>query len=232
MRALIVEDDRRLSEVLVHVLGRDGYEVDAVFDGAAAVDYARSGLYDVVVLDVMLPVMTGFQAVKAMRDEGVEAPVLMLTALGTVADRIEGLDLGADNYMTKPFSARELLARLRALTRRSAPAPDAALHAADLVLDPATYTLGCGAQSVQLSYQECRVAELFVGSPGRTFTRAQIAERAWDAGAEVKDNSIDAYVSLLRKKLRYLGSRAELKAQRGVGYRLEAAGCGAGAGAE
>lgn len=222
MRALIVEDDRQLSEVLVHVLEREGYEVDALYDGASAVEYARSGLYDVVVLDVMLPVMTGFQAVKAMRDEGVATPVLMLTALGTVADRIEGLDLGADNYMTKPFSPRELLARLRALTRRSVPAPDAVLRAAGLELDPASYMLHCGAESVRLSYQEYRVAELFMESPGRTFTRSQIAEHAWDAAAEVKDNSIDAYISLLRKKLRYLRSKAELKALRGVGYRLEA----------
>lgn len=222
MRALVVEDDRRLSDIVSHVLERDGYGVDAVFDGANGLEYARSGIYDVVILDVMLPGMNGFGVVKGMRSESIETPVLMLTAKSAVADRIEGLDMGADNYMTKPFSPKELLARLRALTRRNAGPGVEKIKGADLELDPASYALSCGSESVQLSYQEYRVAELFVRNPGRTFSRSQIASHAWDVDADVKDNSIDAYVSLLRKKLRYIRSSAELRSERGVGYKLEA----------
>lgn len=222
MRALVVEDDSRLSEIVSHVLMRDGYDVDAVFDGPEGLEYARSGIYDVVILDVMLPGMNGFDVVKGMRSESVATPVLMLTAKSAVPDRIEGLDMGADSYMTKPFSPKELLARLRALTRRNPGPGSQKVRGLGLELDPAAYTLSCGGESVQLSYQEYKVAELFVENPGQTFTRQQIASRAWDADADVKDNNIDAYVSLLRKKLRYIRSSAELRSERGIGYRLDA----------
>lgn len=220
MRALIVEDDAKLSDILVHVLERDGFAVDAVFDGAAAVEYAKSGIYDIIVLDVMLPVMDGFQAVGAMRAAGMASPVLMLTALGAVPDKIAGLDEGADAYMTKPFSPHELLARIRALLRRHPVEQPACLSAGDLVLDVGSYQLSCGSEALSLSGQEFAVAELFMRNAEHTLTRVQIARGAWGADAHVEDNSIDAYVSMLRKKLRYLGSAAQIVNERGVGYRL------------
>lgn len=220
MRALVVEDDAKLADILTHILQRDGYEAEAVADGATGVEYAASGLYDVVVLDVMLPQVNGFDAVRTLRSQGVATPVLMLTALGTVPDKIEGLDGGADAYMTKPFSPQELLARIRALTRRQAPEAPEVLQTGDLTLDAGSYQLACGAESMPLSGQEFAVAQLFLRNAGRTLTRAQIASGAWGDEAHVEDNSIDAYVSMLRKKLRYLGSAAQIVNERGVGYRL------------
>ncbi len=224
MRALVIEDDAKLSDILVHILERDGFTADAVFDGDAGVEYARSGLYDIILLDVMLPRSDGFTAIRRMRAQGVTAPVLMLTALGAVPDKIEGLDGGADAYMTKPFSPHELRARIRALLRRPGEPPAKEMRAGDVLFDGAAYELRCGPEKVGVSDQEAAVAELFLRNPDRTLTRAQIAAGAWSADAQVEDNSIDAYVSMLRKKLRYLGSATSIETERGVGYRLSTAG--------
>ncbi len=220
MRALIVEDDGKLQEILAHILRRDGFDVDVVSDGLLGVEYAKSGLYDIIILDVMLPEMDGFSAIRAMRAANVSASVLMLTALGAVPDTIEGLDGGADAYMTKPFSPQELLARIRALLRRQGGQSAREVRAGDLVLDLDAYELRCGMESIRLSDQEMAVAELFMQNPGQILTRAQIAEGAWGADAHVSDNSIDAYASMVRRKLRYVGSSARMEAERGVGYRL------------
>lgn len=220
MRALIVEDDGKLQEILAHILRRDGFDADVVSDGLSGVEYAKSGLYDIIILDVMLPEMDGFSAIRAMRAANVSASVLMLTALGAVPDTIEGLDGGADAYMTKPFSPQELLARIRALLRRQGGQPAREVRAGDLVLDLDAYELRCGTESIRLSDQEMAVAELFMQNPGQILTRAQIAEGAWGADAHVSDNSIDAYASMVRRKLRYVGSSARMEAERGVGYRL------------
>lgn len=220
MRALIVEDDAKLADILVHVLERDGYEADAVADGPTGLEYARSGLYDVIVLDVMLPGLDGFQVAETLRREGVHTPILMLTALGTVPDKIEGLDAGADQYLTKPFSPKELLARIRSLTRRQAPEPTDAVAVDGVTLDVSAYRLQFGAESIQLSDQERAVAKLFMQNAGRTLSRAQLAAGAWEPGAQVEDNTIDAYVSMLRKKLRFLNAPLQIKNERGVGYAL------------
>lgn len=222
MRVLVVEDDGRLADIVAHVLERDGYDADVVGDGISGVDYAKCGIYDVIILDVMLPGKNGFDAVREMREAGVATPVLMLTAMVTTNDKIEGLDMGADSYMTKPFSPKEMLARLRALTRRvpEASPQEKNVRAGDLSLDEKAYTLTCGNESVQLSSQEFAMAELLMGNPGRVLTRAQIADHAWGADADVKDNSIDAYVSMLRKKLRFLRSSTEIRTERGIGYEL------------
>lgn len=224
MRALIIEDDMKLSDILVHVMERAGFDADAVFDGASGVEYAKSGLYDVIILDVMLPKTDGFAAIRQMRGASVATPVLMLTALGAVPDKIEGLDGGADAYMTKPFSPQELLARIRALLRRHEEEPAKGVTAGDLVLDVDAYELICGTERIRLSDQEVAVAELFLRNPDRTLTRSQIATGAWSADAQVEGNSIDAYVSMLRKKLRYLGSDARIETERGIGYRLDTQG--------
>lgn len=222
MRALIVEDDKRLADITAHVLERDGYDVDSVGDGASGLEYAKSGIYDAIILDVMLPSVDGFEIVHSLRRAGVNTPVLMLTARAAIDDRIEGLDMGADSYMTKPFSPKELLARLRALTRRvvAAPADERRVNAGDLILDERAYHLECGGEAIQLSSQEFALASLLMRNPGQTLTRLQIADIAWGADADVKENSIDAYVSMLRKKLRFLRSTARIRTERGVGYRL------------
>ncbi|MCI9130161.1 MAG: response regulator transcription factor [Eggerthellaceae bacterium] len=221
MRALVVEDDRQLSEILAHVLRRDGFSVDAVPSGLTGAEFAESGLYDVIILDVMLPEMSGLDAAKRMRERGVRTPILMLTALGQVPDKIGGLDAGADAYMTKPFSPRELMARVRALVRRMPEERSEVLRAGDLSLDTGAYTLMCGSESVQLADQEMAVARLFLANADRTLTRAQLANEAWGPEARVEDNTLDAYVSMLRKKLRFLGSECQLVAVRGVGFKLE-----------
>lgn len=222
MRVLIVEDDKRLADIVAHVLERDGYDVDSVGDGPCGLRYAESGIYDAVILDVMLPGMSGYDVVREMRKSGLSVPVLMLTALGTVDNRIEGLDMGADSYMTKPFSPKELLARLRALMRRTPAAisAESPIRAGDLLLDEKTYHLSCGEEDIQLSSQEFAMAKLLMSNPGQTLTRSQIADGAWGSDAEVKGNSIDAYVSMLRKKLRFLRSCVEIRTERGIGYRL------------
>lgn len=215
-----MEDDRKLSDILVHILEREGYGVDAVFDGQTGLDYGRSGLYDAIILDVMLPNLTGFEVIRALRSSQVPTPVLMLTALGALPDKIEGLDGGADQYVTKPFSPKELLARLRALLRRVDEAPLEKLTVGSTTLDGASYSLTCMDESVQLSGQEYLLARLLFQNPDHVLTRARIAEGAWGPGEQVEDHSIDAYVSLLRKKLRFLGSPVRIEAERGVGYRL------------
>ncbi len=221
MQILVVEDDAELSDILVHVLKREGYETDAVFDGRMGLEYAKSGTYDAIILDVMLPNLDGFQVVRALRAAGVETPVLMLTALGSVPDRVEGLDGGADQYVSKPFSPRELLARLRALTRRTAAPVADTLVAGDVTLDGGAYALSCGDEMVKLSDQEYLLARLLFENPQRLLTRAQIAEGAWK-GLQVEDHTIDAYISLLRKKLGFLSAKAGIETQRGIGYRLVA----------
>lgn len=220
MRILVVEDDRKLSDILVHILEREGYEVEAVFDGVTGLHYGKSSLYDAMVLDVMLPGLSGFEVVRSLRSSEVHTPVLMLTALGALPDKIEGLDGGADQYLTKPFSPQELLARLRALTRRIGEAPVERIDRGGTLLDGATYSLSCEGETIQLSDQEYLMARLLFQNPGRVLTRKQIAEGAWEPGVAVEDHSIDAYVSLLRKKLRFLHSEVRIETERGVGYRL------------
>lgn len=221
MRILLVEDDSDLSEALVHILQREGYVVDAVFDGRSGYDYAKSDIYDAIVFDVMLPKIDGFKAVEMLRADGVQAPILMLTAKGAISDKIEGLDSGADSYMTKPFSSNELLSRLRALTRRYVTDGAAELQVGDLRLDPARRSLFCGMESMQLCNKEYLLAELLMGHPSMVVTDAQIVDAVWGAGEQVEDNSIEAYVSMLRKKMRFLGCGVRIVRSRNVGYSLE-----------
>lgn len=219
MRALIVEDDRGVARAVAHVLEREGYTTDVVHDGASGLEYATLGSYDVIIFDVMLPLMDGVSAVAALRRRQVSTPVLMLTARGEVPDKIAGLDGGADLYMTKPFDTGELVARVRALTRRVAPAPASLVRAGDLELDETTRTLRCGGEEFQLINKEFLLARLFMVHAGQVITKAQIAEQVWE-GEPVEGNSVEAYISMLRKKLKFLGSSQEIKVMRNVGYKL------------
>ena len=220
-RILLVEDDRDLSCALVHILQREGYGVDAVFDGVSGYEYAQSGIYDAIIFDVMLPQMSGMDAVGKLRNAGIMTPVLMLTAKGTVADKIEGLDGGADSYMTKPFSSNELLARLRSLTRRYVNEAQSDISVGDLKLISATRSLSFGDESFQLCNKEYLLAELLMSNPSIVMTDRRIVDAVWGAGAEVDDNSIEAYVSMLRKKLKFLDAGVRISRERNVGYSLE-----------
>lgn len=221
MQILVVEDEARLSEALAQLLRDENYMLDVVDNGLDGLEYARSGQYDMIVLDVMLPGMDGFQVCRTLRQEKNATPILMLTARGSVADKVSGLDCGADDYMTKPFAPEELLARLRALTRRQgqgeAPAPQG-LAFADLRLDAAGHTLHRGDRSVQLSPKEFELLRLLMNRGGSVCPKGEILDQLW-GGAE--DNNLEAYISFLRKKFFYLGSRASIATLRKVGYRLD-----------
>ena len=208
MRILIVEDDASLAAALARILEDNGYAVDVVHDGNAGVAWGESGLYDVIILDVMLPGQDGFSVTRALRRSSVSTPVLLLTARDATADKIAGLDAGADDYMTKPFSPAELMAHLRALTRRQGDVVFERLAAGDLSLDLEAMDLGCGG------------TRLFMGNVGQVLSKDTIIERAWDVGSNAGDNNVEAYVSFLRKKLRHLGSTAQIETIRGAGYRL------------
>lgn len=224
MQILVVEDEPRLAETLAQLLREQGYLVDAVHDGADGLTYAESGQYDMIVLDVMLPGMDGFTVARALRREKNPVPILMLTARGEVADKVAGLDCGADDYMTKPFAPEELLARVRALTRRQGEVALEELTFHDLRLELTTHTLVCGTRSVRLSPKEFDVLRLLMTAPGGVLSKETLIRKVWGVESDAEDNNAEAYISFLRKKFFYLGSGAVISTLRKVGYRLEAGG--------
>ena len=221
MRILLAEDDRSLSRGLCALLSRNGYTVDCVPDGEAAVDYARSGEYDCLILDIMMPRLDGLTALRRIREGGCTAPVLLLTAKAELSDRITGLDAGADDYVTKPFAGEELLARLRALLRRKGEYTSNQLTFADLSLDRATFRLACGEHAVRLNNKAFQMMELFMRNPGMVFSVNQLMDSIWGWDSEAEIHVVWVNASYLRKQLAALGSRATLKTIRGVGYALE-----------
>ncbi len=220
MRVLVVEDERKLGELLRRGLGEEGYAADLADRGEEALWMVRAVDYDVIVLDVMLPGADGFEICRRMRDSGVWAPVLMLTARDAVDDRVSGLDAGADDYLTKPFAFEELLARLRALTRRAPAERPSVLEVGDLRLDPAAHRAWRGDQELELSAKEFALLELFMRRPGMTLSRTQLLDGAWDIAFESRSNVIDVYVRYLREKIDRPFGRDSIETIRGVGYRL------------
>ncbi len=220
MRILIVEDEAKLAALIRRGLREEGHAVDAVADGEEALVRASATEYDAIVLDVMLPGLDGFETCRRLRASSVWTPVLMLTARGSVEDRIAGLDTGADDYLTKPFSFAELLARLRALARRGAVERPAMLETGDLRLDPATRRVWRGETELHLSTKEFALLETFMRRPGRVLSRFDLLEHAWDYGYENRSNVIDVYVRYLREKIDRPFGRASLETVRGAGYRL------------
>lgn len=216
-----MEDERRLAKALVHILSEAGYEAEAVYTGDDGLHYAGTHAYDLVVLDVMLPGMDGFSVVKALRQQHQRVPVLMLTAKSSVADKVSGLDAGADDYLTKPFDPEELLARVRALLRRGDNAVADEIAVFDLRLTLETHCLLCGERSIQLSSREFRIMRLMMNNTERYLSKDDLLLRAWDMATEAGDNCVEAYISFLRKKLCYLKSRTAIATLRKVGYRLE-----------
>ncbi|WP_302963029.1 response regulator transcription factor [uncultured Adlercreutzia sp.] len=220
MRILVVEDDVRLAEALARILEDNGYTVDAVHDGQAAIDYGTTGVYDVIILDVMLPKADGFTVAQSLRRAHVSTPILLLTARDATTDKIRGLDSGADDYMTKPFSPAELMAHLRALTRRQGDVVFETLAAGDLTLNLESLDLTCGGNTIRLSQKEFAIARILLGSPGAVISKEALINRAWGPGSSASDNNVEAYISFLRKKMAHVGSTAKIETIRSVGYRF------------
>ena len=221
MKILFAEDDRDLCRAMEALLKHAGYTVDVVNNGRDALDYAGDGDYDGLILDWMMPGMDGIRVLEALRGRGVATPCLMLTARDAVEDRVTGLDAGADDYLPKPFAASELLARVRAMLRRSADyAPDVA-HFGDIELDRALMELRCNGRSVKLTNKAFQLMELLIERPGSVHSVDQIMERIWGWDSESENSVVWVHISQLRKRLSELGSRVEIKATRGVGYSLE-----------
>ena len=223
MRLLIAEDEADLAEALGAFFEKNHFSVDIVHDGRAACDYAEAGAYDAMVLDVMMPYMDGFAVLRTLRERGDKTPILMLTARGETRDRVAGLDLGADDYLPKPFDPDELLARVRALLRRSDTYRPSVLSFGDLSLDPATGELSCGTKRVRLSGREFQLMELFLRSPGMLFSAERLMEKIWGWDSEAEISVVWVNISNLRKKLKTIGSGVQISASRGLGYLLEAA---------
>jgi two-component system, OmpR family, response regulator len=220
MRVLVVEDDAKLASLVRRGLRDDGLAADVAGSGEDALWRAGSTEYDAVVLDVMLPGIDGFETCRRLRADGVWAPVLMLTARDAVEDRVAGLDHGADDYLVKPFSIAELLARLRALARRPAVARPAVLQVGDLRLDPAAHRAWRGDAEIALSAKELAMLETFMRRPGRVLSRFDLLEHAWDGGYENRSNVVDVYVRYLREKIDRPFGTGSIETVRGMGYRL------------
>lgn len=222
MRILLVEDERRMAQALCEILRLEKYDVDHYDNGADGLTAIESNIYDVVILDVMLPGMNGYEVVRKARLKGITTPILMLTAKAELDDKVEGLDSGADDYLTKPFMTKELLARLRALSRRMQNSADGMLGYGDIALDTNTLTLSCTAngQSVRLSEKEYKILEYLIANSSQILTREQLAIKIWGFESDAEYNNVEVYISFTRRKLTFVGAKTEIKAVRGVGYEL------------
>lgn len=221
MRILIVEDEIPLAEALNQIMTENKYTSDAVYDGAQGYDCAMSDIYDIIVLDVMLPKMNGFDIVHQMRKNKNKTPVILLTAKDEIADKVKGLDCGADDYLTKPFSADELLARIRALSRRQTDIVLNEISFSDIILDLSTYTLKCGYKSVHLGLKEFEVMRMLMSNPKIVVTKESLILKIWGTESNAEDNNVEVYISFLRKKLFFLGSKVNIATVRKIGYYLE-----------
>ena len=221
MQILIVEDEHSLSDAIAQLLRDQHYEVDCVYDGRSGLEYARAGHYDLIILDVMLPQMDGFEVVKTMRREKISTPVLILTARENISDKITGLDCGADDYMTKPFDYDELFARIRALTRRVGEVVLNEITYGDLTLDLERAELRCGEKAVHLGYKEFAIMQRFMQHPQISISKEELIVSVWGSDSDAGENNVEVYISFLRKKLTFLGSRVQIYTLRRIGYRLE-----------
>jgi len=222
MKLLLVEDERQLSEALTQILKKNKYQVDAVFNGEDGLDNALTGIYDAVILDIMLPKLNGLEVLKKMRADNISTPVILLTAKSEISDKVKGLDCGADDYLAKPFAPDELLARLRALVRRKGDIiNDDILRVADFSLNLSTYMLEGKGGSIRLALKEVDMLKYFLLRPGRVVAKEDLLTRLWGFESDAENNNIEVYISFLRKKLQYIGSEAKISTIRGVGYKLE-----------
>jgi DNA-binding response OmpR family regulator len=223
MRILIVEDEIHLAEALTQILKKNKYTVDAVNDGEAGLDNALTDIYDLIILDIMLPKMDGISVLKKVRKEGITTPVILLTAKGEISDKVTGLDSGADDYLAKPFATEELLARIRAMSRRKGEiVPDNNYCFGDIELNTASLKLSKGAKEVKLTLKESELLEFLILRKNIATSKELIIEKLWGYDSEVEYNHVEVYISFLRKKLIFLNSDVTINTVRGVGYVLEA----------
>lgn len=222
MRILIVEDEVHLSEAIAQLLKKNNYTVDSVYDGEDGLDYAMSNIYDVILLDLMLPKLDGISIVKEMRLSGNNTPVLMLTAKGEISDKVIGLDSGADDYLAKPFNTDELLARIRALTRRNYEiTTESGLCFGDIVLNTRILSLSCKANEINLSLKESEMLEYLISNKNLVLSKDMIIEKLWGFESEAEANHVEVYISFLRKKLKHIQSSVQIVTIRGVGYSIK-----------
>ena len=221
MRLLFAEDDRDISKAVQTLLERSGYSVDAVYNGQDAIDYIEQADYDGVILDWMMPKKSGIEVLSLMRSKGISTPVLILTARDAIEDRVAGLDMGADDYLPKPFAASELLARVRAMLRRKEDYRHDVITFSDVEIDRSAMLIRCGSKSVSLNNKAFQLMEMLVEHPGAVLSIDQIMERVWGWDSDAEVNVVWVNISTLRKKLTELNAHVKIKAVRGVGYSLE-----------
>lgn len=221
MRLLLAEDERELANALKAVLTHNHYSIDVVYNGVDACDWASHTEYDGLILDIMMPGMSGLEVLEELRKNGSDVPILLLTAKSEVEDRVLGLDMGADDYLTKPFAMKELLARIRAMTRRKTEFSSNTLEYAGLALNRESFELSCQSQSVHMGNKEYQMMEMMMRNPNQLISTEQFMEKIWGFEAEVEVSVVWVYISYLRKKLHTLEAPVEIKASRGIGYKLE-----------
>ena len=221
MRLLFAEDEKSLSRAVTAMLEKSNYSVDAVYDGQDAVDYLRAGNYDGAILDIMMPKMDGIEVLKPIRAEGIRTPVLMLTAKAEVDDKVLGLDSGANDYLTKPFSSKELLARIRAMTRAQTAQQSSVLSFGNITLDQSTYLLAGPGGSYRLANKEFQMLETLMANPHHLISSERFLEKIWGYDSDAEINVVWVYISYLRKKLAALNANVQIKATRNAGYSLE-----------
>lgn len=221
MKILVVEDDIAISKLLVNILENESYNVDLAVDGEEGIYYALNEEYDLIILDIMMPKKNGYEVIEKLRQENISTPTLMLTAKNEVDDRVLGLDLGADDYMAKPFELKEFLARVRALTRRVGAVILDEIEVVDLKLNLNTYILSCANKSTTLSKNEFEVMKLLMSNFNQVFSKEQLIIKVWGYDSEIDFNNVEAYISFLRKKLKFIESSVEITTKRRIGYVLE-----------
>ena len=221
MKVLVVEDEVKLADALGELFSQHKILADVVYDGEDGYFCAQKGDYDVVVLDVMLPKIDGYEVVRRLRQNKIGVPVLMLTAKDDVQSRVKGLDCGADDYLTKPFASEELLARVRALTRRQSEMIFDTLSFSDISLDTSNYSLSCGQKVVSLGAKEYEILRLFLSNPTLVISKDAIISKVWGLDSDITENNVEAYMSFLRKKLHFVGSKVTISTKRLLGYYLE-----------
>ncbi|WP_339200076.1 response regulator transcription factor [Paenibacillus sp. FSL H7-0940] len=222
MRILIAEDEVHLAEAVSQILKKNNYSVDMVHDGRSGLDYAQSGIYDLLLLDIMMPEMDGITVLRKLRSEGNHTPVILLTAKGELSDKVTGLDYGADDYIAKPFATEELLARIRAALRRKGEVvPEDGLKFGDIELNTTQLKLSVQGKEIKLNLKENELLELLIARKQAITSKEQIIEKLWGFDSEVEYNNVEVYISFLRKKLTFLNSAVRINTIRGVGYVLE-----------
>ena len=222
MNILLIEDEKNLSEALTLLLKKEKYSVDAVYDGEKGLEFGMTGRYDVILLDIMLPKMNGYEVLERLRKEKIATPILLLTARNQTSDKVKGLDLGADDYLAKPFSTGELMARIRALLRRKTETLITNERSfGDITLNVSNFEMTCGDKKVKVSLKESEIMQYFLARPNFVVTKDELIIKLWGYDSEVEYNNIEEYISFLRKKLTYLGSNVSIGTVRGVGYKLE-----------